>query len=694
MSKTAPSRVSCLRFSAFLLLIATVAGLQAQGVIFSASPNLSLPLAPAGLYSLAAGASLDLRLATNAETFEGIARMGYEGLVIDQGLGTVSVVSVLGGAAWPFIKTPAFSLGPTLLAGGYGAFRAGSSALLNPMVQGGLRAELKLGAVRLALEPGAEFLISKQDGKIGPFLASAGLRFSVALTPGGAAHRSLLKIGNPSLDPFFPVIYKFYSGNPFGTATITNGERQAITSVEASFFVPAYMDGPQTIAAIPSIKSGESAALSIEALFKNAVLAITETDTAQARIHVKYYLGKDTYSADWDGTIRIEGRNAIVWNDDRIAAAFVTARDPTVLKLARNTVASLPKDGPSIPSEPIREAAILYQSLESYGLKYVIDPKGSYATMKGKAEAVDYLQFPVETLAYKTGDCDDLSTLYLAMLESVGIETAYVTVPGHIYSAFALDAGLDSAKGFIANMDRLIVIDGKPWVPVETTALGKGFAAAWSLGAREWKDATALGQGPALIPVHDSWRTFEPSFISSSEKQDVVEKFPDPAKVAIAYATAMKAAADKELAALVSSISGGDPASKLSAATRNRLGAVSARYGQIEKAEAYFKEASAGYAPALFNLGNVRFLKKDYSGAADLYGKVLASQPTNVEATLGLARAQFEKGRYAEATKAFETAKGLSPNKAAAFSYLAEGASASAARAADPTARLAVDWSE
>jgi hypothetical protein len=560
------------------------------------------------------------------------------------------------------------------------------------MVEGGLRAQLRLGSLRLCLEPGAELLIAKKNGSVSPFLASGGLKVTVGFAPGGSGHKPLLKIQEPSIDPVFPIIYKFYAASAMGKTVVVNSEKSDITDVSVTFFVPSYMDGPRTVAQFASLKPGEKREVPITAILKNTVLGITETDKAQAQIQVKYSLGKESYTIAWDGSINIEGRNGIVWTDDRIAAAFVTAKDPTILKLSRNAVASMPKSGISIPSESLRQAALLYASLEAYGLRYVIDPKGSYATMKGKAEAVDYLQFPVETLAYRTGDCDDLSTLYLAMLESVGIETAFITVPGHIYSAFALDMNAAAAKGILADSGEYIVSGDKVWIPVETTAIGMGFDSARELGARQWKAASQSGSA-ALIPVHEAWLRYEPSFISSEERSDVVARFPDSSKVAADYASAMAKAADRELGLLVTA-SSGSPGSKLSLAAKNRIGAIYARYGNYEKAEAAFREAAAmNYVPALCNLGTLSYVKKDYKGAEASFLKVLSMQGTNVDAVIGLARAHYETGRYQDAAKEYSTAQSISPEKASAFAYLASQ-SEGTSRASDVNRQSAVDWSE
>lgn len=62
----------------------------------------------------------------------------------------------------------------------------------------------------------------------------------------------------------------------------------------------------------------------------------------------------------------------------------------------------------------------------------MVDPQSSYVTAIQARDAVDCLKFPRQTLEYRGGDCDDLSILYCALLESVGIETAFIATPGHI----------------------------------------------------------------------------------------------------------------------------------------------------------------------------------------------------------------------------------------------------------------------
>jgi transglutaminase-like putative cysteine protease len=44
----------------------------------------------------------------------------------------------------------------------------------------------------------------------------------------------------------------------------------------------------------------------------------------------------------------------------------------------------------------------------------------------------DSLNYPYQTLFYRGGDCDDLSILFCSLMESLGVASAFITVPGHI----------------------------------------------------------------------------------------------------------------------------------------------------------------------------------------------------------------------------------------------------------------------
>jgi hypothetical protein len=330
--------------------------------------------------------------------------------------------------------------------------------------------------------------------------------------------------------------------------------------------------------------------------------------------------------------------------------------------------------------------------LADYGLKYVVDPASSYENLSENVKAVDYVQFPIQTLDYKTGDCDDLSVLYCSFLEALGVESAFLTTPGHILTAFALDLTELEAQRVFAGTDSLIVYGGKVWVPVEATMLSSGFLVAWAEGAKQWREAVATGTD-GFIPVRDAWRVYEPTYVPASESNDVVSRFPEVARIGSRFDREMKAFVDRELATLEKSI-----LARISVRSTpgllNSLGALYARYGAYDKAEASFLQSSkSNNVQAFHNLGNIRFLKKDFRGALTHYEQALKLNPDFAEAALGVARSQFELGRLERAAEAYKTAKLIDPQKAALYPYLSNEAS-SGGRASDPSQRSNVAWTE
>jgi len=52
-------------------------------------------------------------------------------------------------------------------------------------------------------------------------------------------------------------------------------------------------------------------------------------------------------------------------------------------------------------------------------------------------------------------------------MEAVGVNTAFITIPGHIYSAFRLNMSHDEARRSYNNpADLILEDDGTVWVPV------------------------------------------------------------------------------------------------------------------------------------------------------------------------------------------------------------------------------------
>jgi hypothetical protein len=327
--------------------------------------------------------------------------------------------------------------------------------------------------------------------------------------------------------PVLPVSYAWYENNSFAGLTITNNEPNAITAVEVSLYLERYMNEPTLCTVIPRLGKGESTEVPVTALFNESMLDLTENINANARVLINYRSLGALKQADIPLPIPIHNRNAFVWDDDQRAASFVSARDPAAMRFARyveSAVASGLK--PGIPRN-VQYALGLFEALNVYGIKYLVDPASSYIQMSEDSSEFDTLYYPYQTLLYRGGDCDDLSILFCSMLEVLKIDTAFITIPGHIYMAF--DSGLSEADARRFSPDGFIYHEGRAWFPLEITIPAEGFYRAWRVGAREWANA---GNEARLYPMHESWASYQPVNVPGSVRRSITL----PAEAAITAA--------------------------------------------------------------------------------------------------------------------------------------------------------------
>ena len=503
-----------------------------------------------------------------------------------------------------------------------------------------------------------------------------------------------IELGNiTSFKAINRLIYKYYDENPLGTAVIHNWEKSPATDIKATVFIRHYMDIPKECTVQESLESGEEVAFDLNALFNNNVLGITEGTKAAAEITITYKQNGTDYKNSYSETIRIFDRNAITWDDDRKAAAFVTAKDPAILKFSKNVVGATLNKGSKAIDKHLLTAMALHEAISLYGMTYIIDPTTPYIEFSTNTQAVDFLQFPKQTLEYKAGDCDDLSILYSALLESVGIETAFITIPGHILMAFAVKMDADAAKKRFSNHDDLIFKDEKAWIPVEITEIDGGFLRAWEVGAQEWREAS-LNLKAGFYPMHSSWKLYEPVGLPGDASSIFL---PDSNELVSKFLTELIVYIDKEIYPQKEKIDNDIRKYGKTAKLLNRRGVLYAKYGLNDEAEAEFNNAlmiNNNYMPALMNLGNIYYLRDEMDMALNLYGQARSVQPENPKVLLSIARASYELNDFESAKESYRKMKKIDPNLAVQYAYIEIG-SEDSVRASDRSGmKDAIIWEE
>ncbi|MDR1617859.1 MAG: hypothetical protein LBS06_02275, partial [Treponema sp.] len=418
----------------------------------------------------------------------------------------------------------------------------------------------------------------------------------------------------------------------------TNNEPNDITMVNVSFFLEQYMSQPKFCGTRTVLKKGESADIPVTAFFNETMLNLIENITANGKIIVEYRSLGSVRRTEIPMEIPVYHRNAMSWDDDRRAASFVSARDPAAQWFSRyvsGLVQSRMRPG---INRNIQYALGLFEILNIYGINYVVDPSSSYIELSESSSSLDSLNYPYQTLMYRGGDCDDLSILFCSLLEAAGIETAFVTIPGHIYMAF--DSGLteDEARRDFYAPEEFVYQGGKVWVPLEITIPREGFYRAWRIGAKEWRDASAR-DAAALYPMRDSWKTYPPVSVPGAASRFAL---PPEERSSLAFDRSMDAWISYEIRPQVRALENRLVQGE-NAETRNALGVLYGRYGMMEKAEEQFALAArAGSVHGRVNLGNAAFLGQRYEEGLGYYYRVLQDEPENSIATLGMARSYYE----------------------------------------------------
>lgn len=477
-----------------------------------------------------------------------------------------------------------------------------------------------------------------------------------------------LQIVKVSLQSVYPIFYKHYDASPLGTAVIRNDGAAAADGVKVSLWVKEYMTNPKTVSLASPVPPGGEVSVDLFGLFTNKLLEISEGTLVSANIALEYTLGGEQRKAEYVESVRVMDRNALTWDDDRKAAAFVTAKDPTVLRLAKNVAGAAKGARVAAVNQNLLTALAIHEALRLYGLAYIIDPSSPYGERSASETAVDFLQFPQQTLEYKAGDCDDLSILYCALLESVGVPTAFITVPGHIYMAVGLGMRPDVARRTFLRPDDLVYDGDETWLPLEVTKRDGGFLDAWELGAKEWRENAARQQA-ALLQNHASWQLYEPVGFSGSALQIAL---PAEDRVLRAFTDEVVRFVDREIYPQVSKLQADIRREQSPPKLVNQLGVLYARYGLYDRAAVEFRKnlEREEHVPSLLNLGNIAHLTGDLKTALAYYDRAYKAAPEKPTVLVAVASINHEIENYGLVRELYAKLKTLDGNLAQQYAYL------------------------
>ena len=606
---------------------------------------------------------------------------------------SVSLVSLAIGAGYTWEVAPPLQLRFRAAGGMYTGFL--NSPAVDPTTQtlydnqggyggflfGGIDAEYFLGpAFSIGLQMGyTNYLGLTQGVRVGAsaILNLEGMSSNVVLRPS-------------QLKPIFPSLAKSYKTAGAGTLEIRNDERFPIKDVRVTYQIKDVMSEPTDCGSFPVLQPGEHRLLNLVAVLGEAGMLLTSDGRHTADVVLRYTINGRPTTLSSSAVVPVFNRNAMTWDDDRKVAAFVNSKDPDVLAFAKAVSGITHDPGMSSVNLNLRLAMALFDAMGQYHISYIRDPNTPAYTEASQSDTMlDFLQYPNQTLKYKGGDCDDLSILYTSLMESIGIESAFITVPGHIYTAFSLDILPAEIKKIYGSDKDFIIIDGKAWMPLEITMVGGSFVDAWRKGGSEWDEASTKGLAN-LYPVEEAWKTWD---CSGSPPDIGVISALDIADAGSRYKIEMNDFASLQLDAQISPLLAALDKNPRDAKALNRLGIVYGGYGRAADAEIVFKRAWEGssYLPALVNLGNLYLLQGQTNEAVDTFDQVLGQAPRNTTAVAGLAKAYKVLGEQRRVDDCIASLKQIDQGLAESIAYLSSETQ-SLTRASEAVVHTAISW--
>lgn len=428
-------------------------------------------------------------------------------------------------------------------------------------------------------------------------------------------NRPRLEMSDASIRPIFPALYKTYAAEPIGAVTVRNAGRQPLERLRFSTFIRGAMDFPSDTV-INRLDPGETIRVAIRAELSNEILDITEDDTKQAEIRLTYYRSGEPVEVKQTVPFRLYARTALMWDDPRKIASFVTTRAPVVSEFARN-VAGYTSEFGDVINAPLKTAMLVRHALAVYGTRYQQDPLNPFREISEDATAVDHVQLPEETLRTKAGDCDDLVVLMASLLENLGVRTAVADLPGHVLLLF--DSELPPEAGDqVAPRGCWVEHEGSVWIPIETTLLDASFEAANRAAAK-------VMEGSTIIDLHSAWTLYPPVTTQSSAWR---APLPDRAETLMKFTPDELAARLRRAHALV-----GDDSDAL------HVGIIFGRSGLLDEAQTSL-EGAGDNAASWNNLGNIAFMRGDLDKARACYQRAAELDPLDEGIKKNLERAR------------------------------------------------------
>ena len=438
----------------------------------------------------------------------------------------------------------------------------------------------------------------------------------------------------------FPLIYTIYKNNPIGTITLSNHESAEIRNVNVSFRAEGYTASEYECGTIRMLKKNKSDQVYFYADFNDKILRFSEAGKISGEIVINYELLGDKRTSVVPVTISVYNRNSMRWVDSSILSSYVSTNSQEVLELSKYFVGVARNHFRTGLNKNMQFAMYIHEGIRSLGVVCEEKSDTPYNSTHLDFSQLDYIQYPYQTLSYRSGEKDDIGILYMSMLESVGIGAAYIPLEDDFIVAIELRDYGRSLLNLFNNTDNLLVVNDKIWIPVSMSLIHKDFAESWKRGVQKVSEALDSDADIEFIVLADAWQTYPPSGFSSDDSKN---KIPSEKELVRAGEDDIAKYITQEFGPQIAAVQAQIKSEGVSITLYNRLGLLYVRAGLYDNAVSVYEiSAKMGSVPAMNNLGNILSLQKKWQKAKEWYEKVLAVDPDNETARKNLVKIETE----------------------------------------------------
>lgn len=498
-----------------------------------------------------------------------------------------------------------------------------------------------------------------------------------------------LSIDNVALADVFPSLFTRYQNDAAGTVTVRNTGERPVRDLELTAQM-RFLEFPTPGGTLAELGPGESATLAVNLPISVDTLGLQESTPAPVNVTVTYRSSGDRQEASRLEIITVHRATALTWDESAKLAAYVTPRDAVVESYAAPFVGVGEADAFSL-SEKLFRAARISDAVGAGGLEYIEDPDSGITEVLGNPSVIDTVRFPRTTMRVGYGDCDDTTALLCSLYESVGIDTAIMTSPGHVFMAFDTGEPEQNRWLFESETTAAIAHGGTVWLPYETTILDQGFLASWEEGSRLYRRHEPDGD-IEFIPLSAQRERF-PALPLDAASFSITP--PPAALVEPRYEESVAALRGTiylaNVARLEDALDGAPTRRRVR--TLNQIGVLHGRFAQARAAERAFREAveaDPDYVASYVNLANLALLAEDPEEALAWLDEAEARRPDGVITTLLRAQARYLAGDRDAAARQMTLLETRAPDLAARYPHLS-GAT-DTGRASEARARPVLPW--